>query len=169
MNQEMDNLHIPLTEESSTCHDHVDSLEKGEQVSATSFRQVMRAVPVADPRPRSTYKEDDGLDDRIRNIMSFFLREKGFTWSRHRSRSRDRRPSRCSRSSTCCSPRQLKQLLGLLNFLAPYISLGHLHMHPLQIWPAAHWDHSRASLDTPIQVNEKVSQSLVPWMESLIT
>ena len=90
MNRETDNLQIPHTDESSTCHDHVDSQEEGEEFSALSFRQVTRAEPVADPRharPRSRSKEDDGLNDRIKNIMSSILREQRFTGSRHRPRS----------------------------------------------------------------------------------
>ena len=64
-------------------HDYVDFQEKGEEFSATSFRQVTCAVPVAGPGPRSRYKEDDGLDDCVKNIMSTFLCEHGFTVRRH--------------------------------------------------------------------------------------
>ena len=45
------------------------------------------------------------------------------------------------RARTVVSTRQLQPLLSLLNFLPPYISLGRLHMHPLQLWLAACWDH----------------------------
>ena len=34
---------------------------------------------------------------------------------------------------TLVSIRLLQQLIGLLNFLAPFVSLGLMHMHPLQL------------------------------------
>ena len=44
------------------------------------------------------------------------------------------------------TPRNFQSLLGLLNFLAPLVVLGCLHMSPNQFWLLKHWSLSYPSI-----------------------
>ena len=64
------------------------------------------------------------------------------------------------------TPRKFQALLGLLNFLAPLVDLGRLHMRPLQFWLTSHWDHSLPTIDRPFQVNVELQDALEVWTET---
>ena len=61
------------------------------------------------------------------------------------------------------TPRELQAFLGLINFLAPLVDLGHLHMCPIQFWLSAHWNHSLSSIDLPLPATLKLREALKVW------
>ena len=56
------------------------------------------------------------------------------------------------RKQILITPRELQSFLGLINFLAPIVDLGRLHMHPIQLWLTPGWDYSLSSIDLPVRV-----------------
>ena len=57
------------------------------------------------------------------------------------------------------TPRELQSFLGLINFFAPVVDLGRLHMRPIQHWLASRWDHSPISLDLSVKVTPDLLES----------
>ena len=60
--------------------------------------------------------------------------------------------------------RELQSFVGLINFLAPIVDLGRLHMRPIQLWLASRWDHTLLSIDLPLTVNPDLLEAIKVWL-----
>ena len=49
--------------------------------------------------------------------------------------------------------KKLQSVLGIINFLAPLINLGHLHMRSRECWLSSRWDHTLPSIDQQLQAD----------------
>ena len=69
-------------------------------------------------------------------------------------------------TQTLVTPRKLQTFLGLLNFLAPIVNLGRLHMRPIQHWLSSLWDHTLASIDLPLTVTPDLVEAIEVWSDT---
>ena len=63
------------------------------------------------------------------------------------------------------TPNELRSFLGLINFFAPLLDLGRLHMRLIQLWLASRWYHSLSSIDLPLPFTPDRLEVIEVWSD----
>ncbi|XP_064088647.1 uncharacterized protein LOC135203010 [Macrobrachium nipponense] len=64
-----------------------------------------------------------------------------------------------------CSAREWMSLLGTISSLEQFVSLGRLHLRPLQYYLKENWDQSSQDLEESFEVTDKIKQDLRWWLD----